>query len=172
MHFTHALAHSYARKKRGGVTVRLQEKERGGPITPVWIIRQLKRPSERSGHEWRREQVSGQRPSCTYLKSGSGETAFNHVCAVRSCLAALALDFPVLPLALSPERGFANSSLTFFNPRMEKMKRDGDERLGVMRERCTFPEVRIRLRWEGSLFTVKKSQMNSFYFLFYFVFFF
>lgn len=38
---------------------------------------------------------------------------------------------------------------------MEKMKRDGDERLGVMRERCTFPEVEIRLRWEDSLYTVK-----------------
>lgn len=48
---------------------------------------------------------------------------------------------------------------------MEEMKRDRDERLGVMKERCTFPEVEIRLRWEDSPYTVKKVEISATTFL-------
>lgn len=40
------------------------------------------------------------------------------------------------------------------------MKRHGDERLGAMRERCTFPEVEIRLRGEDVLYPEKKLQIK------------
>lgn len=148
------LWHIHMHIKCAGVTVPMQEKESEGPVIPLWIIRKLKRPSESIGAGNKR-QVKAK-----LHFFWNRDLAFICICAVRSCLAALALDFPILALCLAPERGFANCSLTFFSPRLEKMKRDGDERLGATKESCTFPEMEIRLRWEDFPYTGKKLQIR------------
>lgn len=139
--------------KRAGVTVPVQEKESGGPIIPVWIIRKLKRPSEQIG-AGNKCQVNAK---LHFFEMSILERLLLSVSALSEAASRLLREAFQYSLSVSLPREDLQTPLTFFSPRLEKMKRDRDERLGAMRERCTFPEVEIRLRRQDCLYAVKKN---------------